>query len=409
MELRRVYETVRHRLHRLTEQDVMDSYKQISSQVFRDTVKQAKQTIQPLVDQVHTNCRLWIVPPTSTITKKKTTKQSKRRQRSNKKKKVAKLQFQCHLGSDKDDKDHDTHHNNHTSSILQFQDEPCHTMSLCQVVTRYSAWEEFYQTTVSMHPYLNMSIPNHTDYFHHHHHNNNNKAALLTLVDSMAYLQSDAIWEAFLNKASYAMLSQRPLYIWIGTIDPMELQRRHVETVSNAFGVTCNPLDRNTINYLKPIAFSALLTKQPTRTNRISKLFFLDADIYFNKEAFVNLTTQQRSTATTTTTRTAQLEDWFDLSPQASLLGSQNPSGKKENILLNGGFLGLRNTSWTLDFAALWWFLRCGERDQIGKSFLEHTHIVIPRCLLLQSIHAYIQLNLNLHGARSVVHTLYYI
>jgi len=33
---------------------------------------------------------------------------------------------------------------------------------------------------------------------------------------------------------------------------------------------------------------------------------------------------------------------------------------------MNGGLLGLRNTTWFHDFSALWWFTRCGHKDQRG-------------------------------------------
>ena len=111
----------------------------------------------------------------------------------------------------------------------------------------------------------------------------------------------------------------------------------------------------------------------------------------FNDEAFPKHEDEEDDEGGIVSSQQLQsLDDYFDLSKQASLLGSQNPSGKQENILLNGGLLGLRRRlsrtmnlddgdnnnnnamgtadgdDWVIDFSALWWFCRCGERDQIA-------------------------------------------
>jgi len=109
---------------------------------------------------------------------------------------------------------------------------------------------------------------------------------------------------------------------------------------------------------LKPIAFLALFRHH----SNLSTVFFVDADVYLNAYAFESLARHEQQQQQPQTY--AQLDDMFELSPQASLLGSQNPSGKDWNILLNGGFLGLRNDEWIRDFSALWWYCRCGVRDQ---------------------------------------------
>jgi hypothetical protein len=54
-------------------------------------------------------------------------------------------------------------------------------------------------------------------------------------------------------------------------------------------------------------------------------------------------------------------EDYLNLSPQASLMGTQNINGQ---ILLNTGVMLARNTTWSHDLFSLWWFTRCGYKDQ---------------------------------------------
>jgi hypothetical protein len=289
----------------------------VSPEQYHSTVSKARKAIQPLVEQVYTDCRLWILPGTR---QKNTNKQQ--------------IKFQCDL-----------------RNFTKLQDEPCDAITLCLVVTDIRLWKKqtsntnpFNITLLETTATSRLLTPN----IH-----NPNKSAILTLVDSTTYLQKGTIWESFLNKASYSLRAQRPLFIWIGRIDKGILNEREVTTVETNFGVTCDPQsnDRNAMHYVKPIAFLALFRKQTLL--KIPTAFFVDADVYMNTVAY-----DHESTTSST------LEDYFELSPQASIIGSQNPSGNDDNILFNGGFLGLRNTDEMVDFASLWWYCRCGERGK---------------------------------------------
>ena len=280
--------------------------------------------------------------------------------------------------------------------------------------------------------------------------------SLVDTIDYLKNNGHRYIWESFLNKASYALRTGHALYLWIGTfsddadninninnddnvnvnstsssndrtdinndndnnttINNNILHRREIETVSKSFGTRCAPEmeHTNTINYYKPIAFYALfqhLEQLPSSSlsstsdnddddddddniiNDEHRIWFLDADMYFNEEAFPSIIADTVAAANINNTNSnsdnealQSLDDYFDLSSTASLFGSQNPSGKNKNILLNGGLLGMRrrlsssqqqhsssssiddddDDDWILDFAALWWYCRCGERDQIA-------------------------------------------
>ena len=286
--------------------------------------------------------------------------------------------------------------------------------------------------------------------------NNNKSVllSLVDTIDYLKNNGHRYIWESFLNKASYALRTGHALYLWIGTfsddadninninnddnvnvnstsssndrtdinndnnnnttINNNILHRREIETVSKSFGTRCAPEmeHTNTINYYKPIAFYALfqhLEQLPSSSlsstsdnnddndddniiNDEHRIWFLDADMYFNEEAFPSIIADTVAAANINNTNSnsdnealQSLDDYFDLSSTASLFGSQNPSGKNKNILLNGGLLGMRrrlsssqqqhssssiddddDDDWILDFAALWWYCRCGERDQIA-------------------------------------------
>ncbi|OEU14370.1 hypothetical protein FRACYDRAFT_240911 [Fragilariopsis cylindrus CCMP1102] len=206
------------------------------------------------------------------------------------------------------------------------------------------------------------------------------------------------------------------------------LHQRNSDTIYKNFGTKCNPesMTTNTINYYKPIAFITLFQKLLSLDNNNKnnnneeqeqeeqRVWFVDADIFFNEEAYPTTTPNNNNNNNnpnnTTTTDYSDsdllplpllqsLDDYFDLSTTAILFGAQNPSGKSENIVLNGGLLGLRlfkhahthNATtarsssrsskteaveneneneikeWNVfDFASLWWYCRCGERDQIA-------------------------------------------
>jgi hypothetical protein len=182
-------------------------------------------------------------------------------------------------------------------------------------------------------------------------------------LDYLLYNErGDFAWESFLNKAGYAYQSQRPLFLWLGRLEDEEhtLHRRNDEVIYDSFGAACDPdvsSDRNTLHYYKAIAIAVLFHKQTT-VPEFRTAFFLDADISFTDEAF-----ERMSNATNKESYTFGPEDYFDISPQASLWGSQNTAGQ---IVMNGGLLGLKNTTWLHDFSALWWFSRCGHKDQRG-------------------------------------------
>jgi hypothetical protein len=291
-------------------------WKSVSSEEFHFAAMKARETIEPLVDQVYTDCRLWILP-------------SKKQHRQ------PKLKFQCNL-----------------LDYTSLQEEPCHDMTLCLVATDMRLWKS--SNSSSTPPYSERQSFQ-TRFLTPNPHNDK-LSVLLTLVDSTSYLKKGTIWESFLNKASYSLLSQRPLFILVGRVPSNVLNQRETFTVSSQFGVTCHsPDETNAMHYVKPIAFLALFHKQ-TIIPSISTAFFVDADIYFNTLAYDNINNTTLPT----------LEEYFTISSQASIVGSQNPSGNDGNILFNGGFLGLRNTDYTYDFAALWWFCRCGPRDQIA-------------------------------------------
>lgn len=322
------YRALLHRLEKVADWSNKSSWTSVSPEAFQTTVQQARAEMKPLVDQVYADCFVWIVPFKAKTGQRRVYKLK------------PKLRFQCS-----------------PKNGSNLQDEPCDSTNLCLVRTDLRKWKGSKLNESSSIPY-NVSLQN----INFNGYGHLNKSAILSLVDSTDYLYSPRIWSCFLNKASFSLLTGRPFFIWIGKMDSEILHRRNTVVVKENFGATCDPFehDKNAVNYYKPIAFSALFHRQ--QFVQVETAYFLDADIYFNAPAaFTNR--KQR-----------QLEDYFDLSPQASLLGSQNPSAKDQNILMNGGFLGLRRKSlngngqyddeWINDFSALWWYCRCGERDQ---------------------------------------------
>ena len=353
----------------------------VTPQNYQETLKNARSSMDEMVDQVYTDCILWLVPPKGITAME--VELDDRNATSDEKNSLAgpELRFQC--GS------------NSRSNDLQY--EPCDSANLCKVRSDPRLWRKYYSSasttekTTSHYNHTGLeerlmpSESSKTDSSSSH------ASALLTMVDTVQYLRYGKsitstgkeqifIWECFLNKASYALRTNRDFYIWIGEFEEDEkssnsksiLHQRNTETISRTFGANCNPESKtkNVVHYYKPIAFGTFFQKIVLQREASSaedpRAWFVDADIYFNREAFP-------STNTESPERVMSLDDYFDISPQASLLGSQNPSGKSENILINGGLLGLRNRSnkdnnddWVLDFSALWWYCRCGERDQIA-------------------------------------------
>jgi hypothetical protein len=279
----------------------------VSPAMYQGIVEKARAALDPLVKQVYTDCHIIVSP--ATFEEKLSDRQSL-------------IKFKCE----------DIH-----------QDAPCHAAAnLCLVVaSRQSESGD------------NFSF-------------GENKTALLMMVDGMDYLlqRNDFAWKSFLNKAAYAYQSNRPFFVWIGRLEDEEhvLHANENESVYHAFGAACDPDFRpgqNTLHYYKGVAIASLFHKQILVPN-LSTAFFLDADISFTNDAFLRM---KRSFLDERDDSFGP-EDYFEISPQASLWGSQNTRGQ---IVMNGGLLGLRNSSWTHDFCALWWFSRCGHKDQRGK------------------------------------------
>jgi hypothetical protein len=89
-------------------------------------------------------------------------------------------------------------------------------------------------------------------------------------------------------------------------------------------------------------------------------ILHLDADTAFSQQAFDRIGNDGNETSTTTTMGP---EIYFHLSPQASLIGTQNQQGR---MLINSGTTLLKNTRWAMDFLALWWYGRCDHKAQLS-------------------------------------------
>ena len=374
-EIKKSFKRVRKRFDNVTAGDVDDParWHAVSREDYNTTLKQARASMDEMIAKVNTDCVLWLVPP-DTMTALEV--EANDRDRSNWMKDAGSrplLRFQCGDGDEKDDR---------------WQDDPCGSANLCLVRSDPLVWKAYYADA-----HYGKSHYNHTDLRRRFEHplpreepGGPRKSAILTMVDSVKYLRnaqrtgkkrrpmSYYIWECFLNKASYALRTNRELYIWIGSFEGDDatrsvLHHRNNEVVSKTFGADCKPTssDKNVVHYYKPIAFGALFRKlraEQHGTEEEHRVWFVDADIFFNAEAFSSDDDKNLS-----------LDDYFGISPQASLLGSQNPSGKENNILINGGLLGMKASAtapadpfddWILNLSALWWYCRCGERDQIA-------------------------------------------
>ena len=114
---------------------------------------------------------------------------------------------------------------------------------------------------------------------------------------------------------------------------------------------------------------------------------FLDADTEFTKLAFDRIRVgrkggRQNNNTTTNTSTTNDGDDvlgpesYLDLSSQVSIMATQHEKGK---MLLNSGIMLIRkipttpsqnsdssSTSFIHDFCALWWYTRCGHKDQLA-------------------------------------------
>ena len=181
------------------------------------------------------------------------------------------------------------------------------------------------------------------------------------MVNSLDYLvEHDWLFEAFLNKATYADRSDRPFFLWIGDLDHAELGTTHAQSIEHALGITYAPKDvvkGNTMHYYKPIALLILFDMlssssearttpgpRPNTSNRSdnnlrsdNSIVFLDADTSFSHTAFRQIDDDHHNLGP---------ESYLTVSRQASLVGSPNPHG---HIVLNSGVLVLRDTQWMQD------------------------------------------------------------
>jgi len=175
-----------------------------------------------------------------------------------------------------------------------------------------------------------------------------NTVAILMLVNSVEYLQEQlGNWLSFLNKAAYCYKTQRPLYIWIGDLDPSILDRRHIVPWLNCFEKT----KENTLNIYKTIAILATFKKRREikYLRRSGPVMYLDADAWFSDTAFAAVVSP---------------ESFLNVSSRAFLFGNQNRIGGPK-IPMNGGVLALKDTARSRRFLALWFFSRCGLHDQL--------------------------------------------
>lgn len=415
----------------------------VTPKAYRETLQEARASMESVVDQVYSDCILWLLPhPNLTALEVETQDRDKSILKRDPNAGPI-IRFQCGTESENENENENNGDATHSPrrDRVKLQKEPCRSANLCLVRSDPLEWRAYYKpTTSNVHADIDTdtdtgsendnttaatSIYNHTDLERRFSKPKDDssgapRSAILTMVDTVHYLrsgketgrplygQSFFIWECFLNKASYALRTNRDLYIWIGGFDGDKedgdssrntesskssnatntntgsvLHQRNTETLKRTFGANCKPENarRNVIHYYKPIAFGALFRKLRAQhqdaTEGELKAWFVDADIFFNKEAFFPSSDTNNSDVLLDdqVREPISLDDYFDIAPQASLLGSQNPSGKDDNILINGGLLGLRGSlaepsdpfdDWVVNLSALWWYCRCGERDQIA-------------------------------------------
>ncbi|KAL7546235.1 hypothetical protein ACHAWF_009570 [Thalassiosira exigua] len=320
----------------------------VTKEGYRETVKLARASVDEAAASVHNECVLWLVPPSSPSSSDASDPE---------------LRFQC--GEDED----------------ELREEPCAAANLCLVRSDAGAWRDHWRDDDELEKQLMPKKKEEAD------DGGRRPSAILTMVDGVRYLRHgggetdpDFIWRCFLNKASYALRTRRDFYVWIGKLDSEILRERNVEVVERTFGSRCDydAATDNSVNYYKPVAFEAFFRRtargggaDAADEDEERRVWFADADTLFDFWAFPPAAAADDDENGATEAEMS-LDDYFDLSPQASLLGSQNPSQTDTPILMNGGLLGLRGRSprdrdgddWIRDFSALWWYCRCGDRDQ---------------------------------------------
>jgi len=301
----------------------------VSRDVYQQLVQKAHASVESMVKDVFTDCELRFVPGLQTDDEENKSWGGKPK---------PKIQFMCFGEKD---------------PILQ--DNPCHTVNMCKVVLDENTWKE----NMSNFTFNTTSTNSRIDHA--------KKSTLLMMVDSIEYMTETKTFKATINKASYAYRSNRPLYIWIGNLNQEELNRREVASLEPAFGFKCAEKDiSNSNHYYKPIAFLVLLDILSSSSPSGESIFFLDADVDFTPGAFDRIDgvkINDQSNEGVDPVEPMGPESYLDLSPQASLMAIQNGKGK---MLMNSGMMILRNTKWSKDFSALWWYGRCGGKDQLS-------------------------------------------
>jgi len=102
------------------------------------------------------------------------------------------------------------------------------------------------------------------------------------------------------------------------------------------------------MHYVKPLGVLALLSKVKPDVHSV---FLMDADTWFSG---VGQAGRRRA---------AQPEDYFQFAPAAQLIGASSHF-ESESILINSGLLMIRNRPWARKLMTLWFYSRCGNKDQ---------------------------------------------
>lgn len=295
----------------------------VDRDVYQQLVKKAQSSVKSIVEEVYTDCEMYILP-TSEIQNE-----------------TPMIQYKC-LGDD--------------NPILQ--DDLCHTVNMCRVIMDEEAWNAAGAVLASGASITNSTIDST---------NSSDKSTLLMIVDSVEYMMKPQTFSGVINKASYAYRSNRPLYIWIGNLDEDELNRREIESFAPTFGFRCTEKElKNSMHYYKPIAFLTLFDTLASSSLSSRSIFYLDADAAFTATAFERIENDKfygKSSNRENLLGPIGPESFLGLSPQASLMATQNIKGK---MMMNSGVMLLRDTRWSRDFLALWWYGRCGYKDQLA-------------------------------------------
>ncbi len=297
------------------------TFTKVDRGVYQQIVEKAQASVKSLVEDVYTDCEMYILP--------KIDEDGKVDGNS------PKVQYKC-LGDE--------------NPVLQ--DDLCHTVNMCRVTMNEDAWDSVHKNIANNTVDTNIS---------------SDKSTLLMLVDSVEYMMKPNIFQGVLNKASYAYRSNRLFYIWIGNLGEDELNSREVESLAPAFGFRCAEKElKNSMHYYKPIAFLVLFDILSSSSQKSGSIFYLDADSAFTLEAFRRIENDKFDGNINESDNFGGPigpESYFGLSPQASLMATQNIKGK---MVMNSGLILLRDTQWAREFSALWWFGRCGYKDQLA-------------------------------------------